>query len=255
MLCGRCCCGLQVQNREDQMRVVWEHGPPTFPIDCPDGVTSLTGQQQQQQQEQQGEDGSSDAGGCGDQQQQQQQQQQQKALGVAVGSGSSAQLAGMWDDELPAAVVAPQMPTTPSAKAEPASSASAAARTASNCSNLSAAAAAAAARAAPVDSPSSSSNRDGAAAAAAPSGSANSGGTNSSTFDEHTARLPLPQQKDSLLSIKRMTDVDVIQHWKNFLQVCALCCVLCCCVLCGAVLCCGSLRLPGCGVGVAGRQR
>jgi hypothetical protein len=193
-----------VQNREDQMRVVWEHGPPTFPIDCPSGDCGenaagpgMPGQQQQQQ----GEDG----GQPGAAAEQQQKQQQKQGLGINTAVGSSGQLAGMWDEPAATAAAAaaggPQMPHTPSARAEPVASPVGTARTASNCSNLSGTAAAV------PSSPSSSSNCGG------------SGGTDS-TFDAHTALLPLPQQKDSLQSIKRMTDVDVIRHWKNFLQVC-----------------------------------
>jgi hypothetical protein len=194
-----------VQNREDQMRVVWEHGPPTFPIDCPDG-RAMPGQQQQQQQ---GEDGGQPGDGGSE-------QQQQKGLGITIGDGSSAKLATLWDEQPAAAAggtaaaaavpAGPQMPTTPSAKAEPATSSAGAARTASNCSSGSAAAGPAGTV---VDSPSSSSICE---------GSGGSGET-ASTFDAHTALLPLPQQKDSLLSIKRMTDVDVLRHWKQFLQV------------------------------------
>jgi hypothetical protein len=197
-----------VQNREDQMRVVWEHGPPTFPIDCPDGSPKPGQQQQQQQVDDSGQPGEGAS-----------EQQQQKGLGIAIGNGSSAKLATMWDEQpvaaagstaaaaaAAAAPAGPQMPTTPSAKAEPATSSAGAARTASNCSNGSAAAGPAGTV---VDSPSSSSVCEG------------SGGSaeTASTFDAHTALLPLQQQKDSLLSIKRMTDVDVIRHWKQFLQV------------------------------------
>ena len=211
-----------VQNREDQMRVVWEHGPPTFPIDCPEDGTPLPGEQQQQQQQ-----GEEERGCAGDQpgsaaaavaaadSGSEQQKQKQQGLGIAVGGGgSNGQLASMWDDSPAAAAAAaaaaplgPLMPTTPSAKAEPASSIAGTARTASNCSNVSAAAAAAAAAAAGADSPSSSSN-------------CGVSGASDTSFDAHTALLPLPQQKDSLLSIKRMTDGDVIKHWKTFLQVC-----------------------------------
>lgn len=191
-----------VQNREDQMRVVWEHGPPTFPIDCPNGdyganaaAAGLPAGQQQQ-----GEEGGQPGTAA-----EQQQQQQKQGLGINIGSGSSGQLATMWNEPAggstaAAAAGGPQMPHTPSARAEPVASPVGTTRTASNCSNLSGTAAAV------PSSPSSSSNCGG------------SGGTDS-TFDAHTALLPLPQQKDSLQSIKRMTDVDVIRHWKNFLQV------------------------------------